>query len=73
MNNISQIIQNQFPGKAVLNKSEVAQILGVSQTTINRAISANELDKLPRFKRFGKGQKARYIFTISAIAEFLEA
>ncbi len=70
MTNI-ELLQQQFPNKAMLCKKQVAQVLKVSESTINRALAANELDKLPKFKRFGRGKKAPYRFPIVEVAKFL--
>jgi predicted DNA-binding transcriptional regulator AlpA len=60
-------------GKSMLSKKEVAIKLGVSQSTINRRLNENALAELPKFRKFGNGLKAKYLFSISALAEFLEA
>lgn len=73
MNQFLQIIKDKYPGRAVLNKEEVCDLLRISPATLNRILAHNELDRIPKFKRFGNGPKARYLFPVNNVAEFLEA
>jgi nucleoid DNA-binding protein len=72
MTNI-ELLQSQFPGKVMLSKKQVAQILNISQSTLNRALASNELAKIPKFKRFGRSEKAPYQFSIVEVAKFLSS
>jgi hypothetical protein len=54
--------------KITLTKKEVASELNISVSTLDRC-----LDNLPlRFKRIGDSQKAKYIFPLKAVADYLE-
>lgn len=57
--------------KWTLNKGEVAEILGRSETWLNRRLAANDLDSIPKFKRLGNGPKSPYAWPIHAVAEFM--
>jgi len=55
--------------KTQLNRKETAEILGISLSSLETLINK---DQLPiRYKRIGNTQKARYIFPILEIANFL--
>jgi len=55
--------------KTQLNRKETAEILGISLSSLETLINK---DQLPiRYKRVGNTQKARYIFPILEIANFL--
>jgi len=70
--NIEQYLFNKY-NKLALDKKELANELGVSVMNINRRIMQNDLESLPYFVRMGKGKKARYLFPISSIAQFLNS
>ncbi|MDD3465680.1 MAG: helix-turn-helix domain-containing protein [Campylobacterales bacterium] len=72
MNQSLSIIREAYPGKVILTKKEVASLLRMSSSTIDRAIAENDLDKIPKFKRFGKGSRARLLFPVNSIVEYLE-
>lgn len=55
--------------KTQLNRKEVASELGISLTTLENLINNNQLPI--RHKRIGLSQKARYIFPIIEVANFL--
>ena len=57
--------------KLGLNKTEVAELMGKSQTWINNRLEANDLESIPKFRRLGSGPKAQYIFPASFIADFM--
>ena len=57
--------------KSRLDKIETAHEINMSVTTLNRCLDRNELSKIPRFKRSGSGEKAKYLFSIAAVAKFL--
>ena len=57
--------------KLGLNKTEVAELMGKSQTWINNRLEANDLESIPKFKRLGNGSRAHYIFPASSIADFM--
>ena len=53
-----------------LNKKQVANELGISISTLDRAINN---DQLPiRNKRIGDSLKARYVFPLKEIAAYLD-
>ena len=55
--------------KTQLTRKEVASVLEISLPTLDTLISTNNLPI--RYKRIGNSQKARYIFPIVEIANFL--
>jgi len=55
--------------KTQLTRKEVAEVLEISLTSLDTYISNNTLPI--RFKRIGNSQKARYIFPILEVANFL--
>ena len=55
--------------KMQLTRKEVATELEISLTSLDTLIATNTLPV--RYKRIGKSQKARYIFPIVDIANFL--
>lgn len=55
--------------KTQLSRKEMASVLEISLTTLDNLISKNDLPI--RFKRIGNSQKARYVFPILEIANFL--
>jgi len=55
--------------KTQLSRKEMASVLEISVTSLDRLIVE---DSLPiRYKRIGNSQKARYVFPILEIANFL--
>ncbi len=56
--------------KTTLTKKEVANELNISISTLDRALKADELP-IP-FKRVGDSGKARYIFPIKSVADYLD-
>ncbi|MEN4046335.1 hypothetical protein [Sulfurimonas sp. NWX367] len=55
--------------KTQLTRKEVAEVLEISLTSLDTLISNKTLPI--RFKRIGSSQKARYIFPILEVANFL--
>ncbi len=56
--------------KITLNRKEVAQELSISLSTLERNLNENTLPL--KFKRIGNGPKARYIFPLKAVADYLD-
>lgn len=52
-----------------ITKSELAEIINVSEQTIDRRIK--ESINIPNYNRTGKGSKASYIFPVIDVAEYL--
>jgi DNA-binding XRE family transcriptional regulator len=52
-----------------LSKSQLAQLLDVSEQTLDRRIK--EACNIPQYFRSGNGAKASYIFPIVEVAEYL--
>ena len=67
-------IKTLFPGKTKLNAIQACKCIGISSTTFNNIIKANELHRLPRFESESKSRVGRkyfiYKFSIYDIAEF---
>lgn len=56
-------------GKTALNRQELAEALEISVSSVEALILKG---KLPiRYKRIGESQKARYVFPIVEVANFL--
>lgn len=55
--------------KTQLNRKELAQELEISLRTLDNLISTNTLQI--RHKRIGLSQKARYVFPVIEVANFL--
>ena len=55
--------------KIALTRKEVSKVLEISLTSLDTLISNNDLPI--RFKRMGNSQKARYVFPILEVANFL--
>ena len=55
--------------KTQLTRKEIAEVLEISLTSLDTLISNNTLPI--RYKRIGNSQKARYIFPILEVANFL--
>lgn len=56
--------------KITLNRKEVAQELSISLSTLERNLQENSLPI--KFKRIGNGPKARYIFPLKSVADYLD-
>jgi len=56
--------------KITLNRKEVAQELSISLSTLERNLSENTLPI--KFKRIGSGPKARYVFPLKSVADYLD-
>lgn len=61
LKNSKEMLFSKFK-KLILTKEEVAEILGISQSTLNRRIK--EGSELPSYKKIG----GKYFFPIEAIA-----
>lgn len=72
MNSTVQLYINllfQKYGKTQLNRQELAEALEISLSSLEGLILKG---KLPiRYKRIGESQKARYVFPIVEVANFL--
>ena len=55
--------------KPQLSRKELVEVLDISLTSLDSLISKNQLPI--RYKRIGKSQKARYIFPIIEVANYL--
>ena len=55
--------------KRQLNRKELCQELDISLSTLNNLINNDQL--LIRYKRIGTSQKARFMFPIIEVANFL--
>ena len=55
--------------KTQLTRKEVAEVLEISTSSLDTLIASNTLPV--RYRRIGNSQKARYIFPILEIANFL--
>ena len=55
--------------KTQLTRKEIAEVLEIYLTSLDNLIAINSLPI--RFRRIGNSQKARYIFPILEIANFL--
>ncbi len=55
--------------KTQLTRKEIAEVLEISLTSLDNLIATNSLPI--RFRRIGNSQKARYIFPILEIVNFL--
>ncbi|WP_434658568.1 pyocin activator PrtN family protein [Sulfurimonas sp. NW9] len=55
--------------KTQLTRKEVAEVLEISLTSLDTLITNNTLPI--RYRRIGNSQKARYIFPILEVANFL--
>lgn len=56
--------------KTTLTRKEVSQELSISLSTLERNL--NE-DTLPiRYKRIGNGPKAKYVFPLKSVSDYLE-
>lgn len=56
--------------KTTLNRKEVAQELSISLSTLERHLNEGSLPI--RHKRLGNTAKAKYIFPIKAVADYLD-
>lgn len=52
-----------------LSKSELSQVLRISEQTINRRIK--EASNLPPYKRSGNGIKSIYLFPVTSVANYI--
>lgn len=55
--------------KTQLNRKEMASVLEVSLSSLDKLISNNNLPI--RYQRIGNSQKARYVFPLIEVANFL--
>lgn len=67
-----EILDKKYPNKAILTREEVCDLLRISPASFNRYVNANELNKMPTFKRFGGSKNARYLFPRQNVIDFLE-
>jgi len=56
--------------KTTLTRKEVSQELSISLSTLERSINDGSLPI--RFKRIGNSTKAKYIFPIKSVADYLD-
>ncbi len=61
-------LSNQYK-KMQLSKKELCEVLGISLTSLDTLINKNQLPI--RHKRIGNSQKARYIFPLLEVANYL--
>ena len=52
-----------------LNKSELSNVLRISEQTINRRIKDHS--NIPEYKRSGNGTKSIYLFSALAVANYI--
>lgn len=52
-----------------LNKSELSNVLKISEQTINRRIKDHS--NIPQYKRSGNGTKSIYLFSALAVANYI--
>lgn len=55
--------------RAVISKAEMAEELGISNSTLDLYISKGS--GLPNYKKLGKAKNAKVVFNLIDIAEFL--
>lgn len=55
--------------KLIISKKELANILKVSESTINNYISKNQ--GIPKYKKLGESKNSKIIFNLIDVAEFL--
>ena len=56
--------------KTTLTRKEVSQELSISLSTLERSINDGSLPI--RFKRIGNSTKAKYVFPIKSVADYLD-
>ena len=64
-----EMLFNKY-NRTTLNRKEVAQELAISLSTLERHLNEGTLPI--RFKRIGNGPKAKYVFPIKAVSDYLE-
>ena len=72
MNQQQELIYNDLKdryGKATLSKTEMANELGISYSTIDGYISKGY--GIPNYKKLGTAKNAKVVFNIIDISEFL--
>lgn len=72
MNQQQELIYNDLKtryNKATMSKTEMAQELGISYSTIDNYIARGY--GLPNYKKLGNAKNAKVVFNIIDVAEFL--
>ena len=68
MNELIQYLTTKYQ-KIGLSRKDLAEELSVSLSTIDRLIKMKV--GIPKYKRIGNGIRARIVFPVHAVAEFL--
>ena len=64
-----EILFNKYQ-KTTLTRKELSQELSISLSTLERSLNDGSLPI--RFKRIGDSSKARYVFPLKAVADYLD-